>query len=381
MRIACISSARVPSENANSIQVMKVCQALTQLGHSITLIIPKADNVLDASQLAWDSLAAHYGLSDQFEVIALERSWGKLARRFFPWRGVWKALRIKSDVIYTWLFQAAVGGLLTRRAVILEMHDLPSGRFGGMWYRLFLRLAGQKRLLPITHALTQALQQGFSPALHEGQVVISPNGVDLERFEDALEPPAARRGLRLPDKMTIACTGHLYSGRGADLFLELAAGMPQFHFLWVGGRPRDVEVWRNRLKEIGLDNVTFAGFVSNKILPRYQDAADILLMPYRETMGASSGLNPEKFFNPMKMFEYMAACKPIITSELPVIREVLDEEKAVFCSPGDVAGWRAAILQLASDPERRETLGRRVRAEVTKYTWVERARKALQGFI
>ncbi|TES90835.1 MAG: glycosyltransferase, partial [Anaerolineales bacterium] len=110
-------------------------------------------------------------------------------------------------------------------------------------------------------------------------------------------------------------------------------------------------------------------------------AADILLMPYRETMGASSGLNPEKFFNPMKMFEYMAACKPIITSELPVIREVLDEEKAVFCSPGDVAGWRAAILQLASDPERRETLGRRVRAEVVKYTWVERARKALQGFI
>ena len=381
LKIACVSSTRIPSETANSIQVMKVCQALSKMGYSISLIVPRADNVIDDSQLSWESLAAHYGLSAQFEVIALKRSWGKLARRFFPWRAVWKALRIKSDVIYAWLSQSAAGGLLARRPVFLEMHDLPTGRFGGFWYRLFLRLPGRKRMLPITQALADALQQKFSPPLQKDQIVISPNGVDLERFDDTLDPPTARHELGLPDKMTVACTGHLYSGRGAELFLELAVDLPQYHFLWVGGRPNDVERWRNKLRESGLGNVTFAGFISNKILPRYQAAAEILLMPYRKDMGASSGQNPDKYFNPMKMFDYMAAGRPIITSNLPVIREILDEEKAVFCPPQDVAAWSKAITQLMKDSEKREILGQRAREEAAQYTWIERAKKGFQDFI
>jgi glycosyltransferase involved in cell wall biosynthesis len=165
------------------------------------------------------------------------------------------------------------------------------------------------------------------------------------------------------------------------LFLELAADLPQYHFLWVGGRPNDVEQWRNKLRESGLENVTFAGFISNKILPQYQAAAEILLMPYRKDMRASSGQNPEKYFNPMKMFDYMAAGRPIITSTLPVIREVLDEEKAVFCPPEDVAAWSKAITQLMKDSEKRELLGQHAREEVTQYTWVERAKKGFQDFI
>ena len=40
MKIACIASSRIPSETANSIQAMKVCQALAQNGHQVTLIAP-----------------------------------------------------------------------------------------------------------------------------------------------------------------------------------------------------------------------------------------------------------------------------------------------------------------------------------------------------
>ena len=140
-----------------------------------------------------------------------------------------------------------------------------------------------------------------------------------------------------------------------------------------------MEEWRGRLKAAGLSNVTLTGFVENSRLPLYQAAADILVMPYGASVAASSGQDIAEVINPMKMFEYMAARRPIISADLPVIREVLDENRAVFCPPGDVREWRRAIVDLAKDAERQRQLAQNARLEVEKYTWIQRARRALQG--
>ena len=47
MRIVCISAAQIPSDTANSIQVMKVCQAFVQLGHDVTLLVPGNQHTTD----------------------------------------------------------------------------------------------------------------------------------------------------------------------------------------------------------------------------------------------------------------------------------------------------------------------------------------------
>jgi glycosyltransferase involved in cell wall biosynthesis len=179
---------------------------------------------------------------------------------------------------------------------------------------------------------------------------------------------------------TIACTGHLYAGRGADLFLALAAQTPGARFLWVGGRPEDVAVWQEKAASAGLTNVTFTGFVPNRDLPHYQAAADVLLMPYGREIAGSSGGNSASVCSPMKMFEYMAAGRAIVTSDLPVIHEVLNEKNAIFCSPEDVDAWVQAVRSLLDDPARRAALGKQARHDVEEYTWLERARKALTGF-
>jgi glycosyltransferase involved in cell wall biosynthesis len=369
MRIVAVSASQVPSDTANSIQVMKVCQAFTQLGHEVTLLVPNNQQ----STISNQPLAAHYGLTASFPI-----EWLPGPRRTFPWAAVRRARALHADLLYAWPLQSAALGLVIGLPVLLEMHDLPTGSFGPLWYRLFLRLPGKKRLLPITHALRRELERRYKPIFPEEQVVIAPDGVDLERYKNLPAPEPARRQLGLPPGLTVVCTGHLYAGRGAELFLALAAKFPQINFLWVGGRPRDVDEWRGRASD--LHNVTFTGFLPNERIPLYQAAAEILLMPYARTVSTSSGGNTAEICSPMKMFEYMAAGRAILSSDLPVLREVLNDECAVFSPSGDAGAWEQSLSLLSVNPKRRQALGQRARAEVEKYSWLARAGRILENF-
>jgi Glycosyltransferase len=178
----------------------------------------------------------------------------------------------------------------------------------------------------------------------------------------------------------VLCTGHLYAGRGADLFLALAAKFPGVSFLWVGGRPADVNYWKTQASQQALANVTFTGFVTNDRIPLYQASADLLLMPYERTISGSSGGNTVDVCSPMKMFEYLAAGRTIVTSDLPVLREVLDENTAVFCATEELGAWECALGGLLVDEKRREALGQHARKVAQQYAWKERSKRALAGF-
>jgi glycosyltransferase involved in cell wall biosynthesis len=366
MKIVFISSTKIPSDAANSIQVMKVCQAFTQLGHAVTLLVP-------GPQPSTSNFQQHYGLTTAFPV-----EWLPIKnRRLFPWKAVQRARRLRPDLLYTWPLQSAVLGLLAGIPSMVELHDFPAGRFGPLWFRLFVTLPGKKRLLLVSDALRHALHKQYG-SMSDGQEVISPDGVDLERYASLPDPASARLVDGLPEAPTVLCTGHLYEGRGADLFLALAAKFPAISFVWVGGRPADVDRWRKRA--VHLANVTFTGFVPNDRIPSYQAAGDVLLMPYGRAIATSSGGNTAKICSPMKMFEYMAAGRAILSSDLPVLREVLDEGMAVFCPPETEDIWADALSGLLADSKRRQALGQRAREAVLKYSWIERAKRTLAGF-
>ncbi|MGB8212813.1 MAG: glycosyltransferase [Anaerolineales bacterium] len=364
MRIICISAAQIPSDTANSIQVMKVCQAFVQLGHTVTLLVPGKQ----PTEISHEQLQSHYGLQATFPIQWLPIH----SRRLFPWKAAWQARRLGADLLYVWPLPSAVLGGLAGMACMLELHDFPRGQFGPLWLRLFLFFPGRKRLLPITKALQQALR------LPEEQTVVAPDGVDIERYQDLPDATSIRHQLTLPEAPTVLCTGHLYAGRGADLFLRLATKFPQASFVWVGGRLGYVEAWKSR--SANLTNVIFTGFVPNEQIPLYQSAADVLLMPYERTVSTSSGGNTAEICSPMKMFEYMAAGRAILSSDLPVLHEVLDETMAVFCELDDMDAWESALGGLLADAQRRQAFGQRARAAVEQYSWIRRAQRVLEGF-
>jgi glycosyltransferase involved in cell wall biosynthesis len=370
MKIVCISASFVPSETANSIQMMKAVHALAQLGHNVTLLVPE-----NRPQSSIEDLQSFYGLSTPFRIEQLHSA----SRRRFFWEALRRATKLGPDIAYTWVPQSAVYALLHRMPVILELHDLPSGPAGPWWYRLFLWIPGRKRIMVITHALQLALENKYGKRLAPEDTILAPNGIEPERFENLPAPQLARRQLGLAQSPTVICTGHLYAGRGVELFLQLARGVPDAQFIWAGGKPEDVA--HRKAQSAPQSNVTFTGFIPNDRLPLYQAAADVLLMPYGKNIGISSGGgNSAAISSPMKMFEYLAASRAIVASDLPVFREVLNERNAVFCPPDDVPAWTAAVRSLLDDPARREALSLQAKQDSRKYAWTERAKRALKDF-
>ena len=393
MNIVAIAGSTIPSDTANSIQVMKACSAIAQLGHKITLIVPdnaqasienrqskivNRESKIVNRQSSIVNLKSHYGLQTDFPVEWLSSP----SRRLFTWQSVRRARVIKPDLLYTWFPQSAVFGLLAGLPVIFEIHIQPTGLFGPLWHRAFANLRGKKQLVSITRALVNILERDYKMKLQPDEVVIAPNGVDLERFISLPDPITARHQIGLREAPTVMCTGHLYAGRGADLFLSLAKSTPHVHFVWVGGRAEDTKSWKQRAENQNVSNVTFTGFIPNNQLPIYQAAADILLMPYsRSIMGSSGKADSASVASPMKMFEYMAAGRAIVSADLPVIREVLNQKNAVFCKPDVIGDWRLEIERLLGDEAGRVELGNQARRDVEGYTWLAREEKILEGFV
>ncbi|MGE5249996.1 MAG: glycosyltransferase [Bacteroidota bacterium] len=371
MKIAAITNSRIPSLTANSIQAMKVTQALAQLGHEVRIFAPR-----ETKSASPESLAERYGLQVSPRITWLP-SLRVLKRLDFALLAHIAARLFKADLVYTWLPQSAVAAAQSGLPVVLEMHADVAGRMGPWWVERFWG-ASERRLMTVTtRALKDALERSVGFHFPPEAIMVAPNGIELESYAGLPEPAEARRRLHLPPLPTAGFTGHIYPGRGAHLLFDLARQMTGVHFLWVGGTPELVEFWRGKLSDAGIMNVTMTGFLEHRLIPLYQAAAEVLLMPYSRSVEASSGQDIAEVINPMKMFEYMAAGRAIVSADLPSIREVLNEQNAVLCEPGDLAAWRFAIEGLLADGPRRRALGERARRDVQKLTWTAREERIL----
>jgi len=355
-------------------QLMKVCQALTQLGNEVDLVVPGHAGATSTM------IARHYGLSRQFKIHWL-KSWRALRRYDFSVSSVRHALDLKADLVYTWLLPAAVIALWSGLPVVLELHDRIMGTGAPWFFRLFMRSRGKKRLVVITRALGEKLEQAFNGSYNNLDVMIAPNGVEFERYSSLPSPSAARKKLNLPDQLTVVYTGGFYAGRGIELLHALARQHPAVQFIWAGGTPRSVAEWQEKLATEGLKNVLLPGFIDNERLPMFQAAADILAMPFGTAIAGSSGGNSAEICSPMKMFDYLASGRAIMASDLPVLHEVLNDHNAILLPSEDSNAWSKALTRLLADTKLRQRLARQAREDARQYSWSDREAAILKGFI
>jgi glycosyltransferase involved in cell wall biosynthesis len=363
-----------PVKTANSIHIMKMCRAMARNGHDVTLLGRPGDPVLG-------DVHDFYGVERCFDFqpcrypsripAASYVSIADAVRRVLT--------RIRPDLVYSRSPRCAavMAGLGVPTA--FEDHETPErGRFTRWVIGRVLRARSTRRLVVITHALAKEYRRVF-PWFPSDKVIVAPDGADLPG-----EVPSLRDDATWPGRsghLQVGYVGQLYAGRGIDLVVALAQRLGAVDFHVVGGEAPDVKSWRAEAGQ--LDNLHFHGFVTPGLVDAYRASVDILLAPYQRDTSypVSPGVsrNTARWMSPMKVFEYMAAAKPIVCSDLPVLREVLEHEtNALLAPPHDVRSWADAVERLERDAELRDRLGCRAREDVAaNYTWAVRARNVV----
>lgn len=168
--------------------------------------------------------------------------------------------------------------------------------------------------------------------------------------------------------------GSLYPGRGIDIIEAMSKELPNSLFVIFGPNNQNLD-FEERVKKIH-KNIKFYGHIPHKDIHTSMMKCDILLMPYQNKVSiGKKNSDTSKWMSPMKMFEYMAACRPIISSDIVVLREVLIHMKnAILVTPDNVSEWVTAANKLKEDSKLRNNLANEARLKYELfYNWGARA--------
>lgn len=370
-KILYISRSRIPSDQANCVQVLKMCAGFAAWA-DVELAAPYFPE--DARTQA--ALQEQFALARSFRLRWLPYPhWGKrFAVRGFALAAATYARVRGYRLAYTrdpWAaYWLARSGIRTG----FESHDLKEDRRYPIWQTLVSDPSLSPALRGVFCITRRLLEDSMALGARAEILHVAPDGVDLQRFQHPMSKAEARRALDLPEgERWIVHSGHLYEGRGGEELVQAIAHIPGVRLLFVGGKPADVERMRAAApnKRIA-DRIRFEGMVPNGRIPLYLWAADVLVMPYTSRTPIIGSISP------MKMFEYMAAARPIVSTDFPTLREVLrDGENAILVKPDSPRALAAGIRRALEDSALAGKISRRTRRDVEQYTWERRAEKIL----
>ena len=207
---------------------------------------------------------------------------------------------------------------------------------------------------------------GFIPHIQARggkNIVLIPNGVDPKMFDPSARGEGTRERLHLSDAFIVTYTGA--HGLSNDLEVLLAAaritaGDPHIVYLLVGDG-KEKPALRALADQWRLTNVFFEPPVPKDEMKEVLAAADACIAILKP-------VDLYKTTYPNKVFDYMAAGRPVICAIDGVIREVVESAGAgVYAPPGDPEGLARAVVRLSNDPQGCRDMGMKGRNFVEQY--------------
>lgn len=341
-----------------SIHIQEVLRALLQQGMNITLFaqrlggpVPeefKAVRIQSLPPLAVGTQAAEraqQALNAHAQVMAQLAASG-------PYEVVYERYSLWSHAGMSFARQAGITGILEVNSPLIDeqrkYRELPLEQQAEQTLRLLLKQSDT--VIAVSPGIKSWLD-GFAETANKVHVVA--NGVDPRHF------PARQR--TVPQQAVIGFLGSLKPWHGIQTLVEA------FHLLHQHGRrvrlsivgdgPEYASI-QQQLAQYGLLSVCdFSGAVDHAAVPALLAEMDIAVAPYPQL--------DEFYFSPLKIYEYMAARLPVITTRVGHLPEiVVDGKTGLLVKPGDAEALCTAIERLLDDPQLRQTLGNAGRKQV-----------------
>jgi len=343
-----IARSRLHRTRANLIQTLHTAAAFGAIGVRVRLYLPPwSRRIAVAASLDELGVRATFDLrSSQF----LHSRWQILGFRplILAHRGELRS----AGALYT--RSAEISDALASAGLVhhLEVHEIGHLRATGFLERVvrWHRSGLINWLIPISRAAASDLREAGAAV---ERIHVSPCGVDLEAYGRVRPFDASRL-----DHPRILYVGRISLDRGLGIFQALSKRA-------VG----DITLVGEQEHPVRLSSALQVGpVVPHRDVPQWYGQADLVLLPYQPELRHAASLSP------MKLFEAMAAGRPIIASDLPPLREILEDGKtALLVEPDRVEAWVTAIETLRNDRALAARLASGAKALASRFSWRERA--------
>ena len=376
MNILYAASVRIPTEKASGLAIVRQCIAFADIGHTVTLLIPNRRNPITTD------IFEYYGERKAIEVVYYPTFdlvrfgyLGFAVTRAFEMFVVFFILMLRRhniDLVYSrdqWtLLLPIFFGL--RKKMILEMHTRHEDKMTKYVLKRVQKLI----------AISAGLKNFYEALSGRKDIVVEPSGVELDQFENLPPIIASREAVGLPINKVIFSYVGKYStmgeSKGVDEIIEAFAGVykvnSELHLFIVGLDDNEILSLTKFAEYTTLpkDAYTFS-HLDQKKFAIYLQASDALLMNYPNTEHYAFYMSPTKFF------AYLAAGKPIITSDLPSVREIEGVSGVVYTANDDKESYMKSLHYVFDHMAelKKESQGNKMLA--AHYSWRARAARLI----
>jgi glycosyltransferase involved in cell wall biosynthesis len=366
---------RVGSIDGQGVHIEELASALREMGHEVIIVGPST--ALQHSRGRAGGLPSKLrrylprGIHELAELAYAPFAYVRLEAAFHKHRpdGLYERASLFSPA-GLWLSQRH------NLPMLLEVNSplvIERSKFGGMIFKRAARWSekvtwqGAGFVLPVTEVLADIIHA--SDVARE-RIAVIPNGVDLRRFDSAIDRREAKSRLGLADRTVLGFSGFAREWHRLDRVVDFIAAQEQREdlcLLVVGDGPARAML-EEQAKRAGIaDRVNFTGFVGRDGLADYLRAFDVALQP---------GVTP--YASPLKLFEYMALSLAIVAPDTANIREILvDGASAVLFDPDRPGAFHSALERVCGDAGLRAFIGKAARQVIFDrgLTWDVNARQ------
>lgn len=362
-KITYFSDAVIPSRMADSVGIINQCAAFASAG---------IDTHLTAAKKPWiiikksRNLYKYYGVEKTFKISRFLMGPRRTGIRFDFDKKALKVYKDRGGILFTRKLIPVLGEIKDLK-IIYELHHPPVKPMP----REILLSEKILRIVCITKGLADWTIENFGSGLAK-KITVIPDAVNIRLFENQ------NCSIEKHGNLRVGYTGALYNGRGIEIIVALAEKFGDMEFIIAGGTKKQVDHWKKQSRS---ENIKFLGYIPPANIPRLLKSFDYLLMPYQKNcMLLDNKTSTAEYASPLKMFEYMASGKPIISSDLPVLQEVLQAGwDALVVSADDIGQWANALIKLTQEPGLGKRLADNAFEKVKNYTWEKRTQRILEG--
>lgn len=373
MKIAYVSNTRFPSERANSLQIVHMCNAFSANGCDVNLLVSsRSTGIVDTPETYYGTIL-HFKIT-KLSVFDLTRLVLKVPKLF--WSILYAVQRIsflvsfvilhtsnKYTVVYgrdEWILWMA-SFFTPKTHIIWESHE---AKYNFPARRLLARC---KNVVVISEGIKDA----YVKLGHKNQkFVIAHDAVDITFFQPLVTKALVRAKLGISGpKKVLLYIGGLDRWKGVETLFEASLLLDDVQVVIIGGKEHQISRFTKKYPKI-----LFLGAMPYRDLPANQQAADILIIPNTAKNNLSS-----KYTSPLKLFAYMTSKIPIILSDIPSLRAIVSDQEGTFYTPDDPVSLAKSVILVLNEYTRAEEKAIQAFEISKRYTWDTRAEHILSA--